>query len=416
MGMTLVEKILSEKAGKRVRPGEIIIVDVDWVLMQDGTGPLAVDQIQSIGKGVKNPSNVIVFIDHASPAPRKELANDHIKLREFAENYGVVISDVGEGISHQVMAEKYISPGEILVGADSHTCTGGALTAFSAGMGSTDVAVASATGKTWFRVPESFKIIAKGDLPKGVFAKDVILYLIGLITADGATYKALEFTGEFFENMEIEDRLTISNMAVEAGAKVGLFPANDKTRKYLELHRKEIKFKEIYPDNDAEYEKTIEINLSDLRPVVSQPHTVDNTTFVDELKDIKINQAFIGTCTNGRITDLRIVAKILKGNKIAKGVRCLISPASRKVYQQAVREGLIDIFLDSGAVVLPPGCAACVGIHQGVLGNDEVCISTANRNFKGRMGNPHSFIYLASPATAAYSALTGKISDVREIL
>jgi len=416
MGMTLVEKILSEKAGKRVRSGEIIIVDVDWVLMQDGTGPLAVDQIQSIGKGVKNPSNVIVFIDHASPAPRKELANDHIKLREFAENYGVVISDVGEGISHQIMAEKYISPGEILVGADSHTCTGGALTAFSTGMGSTDVAVASATGKTWFRVPESFKIIAKGDLPKGVFAKDVILYLIGLITADGATYKALEFTGEFFENMEIEDRLTISNMAVEAGAKVGLFPANDKTRKYLELHRKEIKFKEIYPDNDAEYEKTIEINLSDLRPVVSQPHTVDNTTFVDELKDIKINQAFIGTCTNGRITDLRIVAKILKGNKIAKGVRCLISPASRKVYQQAVREGLIDIFLDSGAMVLPPGCAACVGIHQGVLGNDEVCISTANRNFKGRMGNPHSFIYLASPATAAYSALTGKISDVREIL
>ncbi len=416
MGLTLAEKILSEHTGREVRAGETVVTEVDWILMQDGTGPLAVAQLEKLNmvKAAK-PDNVVIFLDHASPSPRKELSNDHNKLRDFAKKTGVKISEIGEGISHQIMSEKYINPGDILIGSDSHTCTGGALTVFATGMGSTDVGIGIATGKTWFRVPETFKIIAKGDkLPTGVFSKDIILYLIGMITADGATYKALEFNGDFFENLEVYNRLTISNMAVEAGAKVGLFPSNYRTKEYLKEAGREDEFKEILPDNDAEYEKVIEIDIENLRPVISKPHTVDNTVFVDEIEETLLNQVFIGTCTNGRIEDLRIAAEILKGNKVDKRVRCLVAPASVSVYKKAISEGLIDIFIDAGCVILPPGCAACVGVHQGILGDGEKCLSTANRNFKGRMGNPNSFIYLSSPATAAYSALTGKISDVRE--
>ncbi len=417
MGLTLAEKILSKHSNKEVHSGETVISEVDWVLMQDGTGPLAVKQLEKLNmvKAAK-PENVILFLDHASPSPKKELSNDHNILRNFAEKTGVKISEIGQGISHQVMSEKYINPGEVLIGSDSHTCTGGALTVFATGMGSTDVGIGIATGKTWFRIPESYNIISKGlNLPNGVYTKDIILYLIGKITADGATYKALEFSGDFFENLEVYNRLTISNMAVEAGAKVGLFPSNEKTKDYLKQYNREDKYIELYPDKDAEYEKTIEINIEELRPVISKPHTVDNTLFVDEIEETLLDQVFIGTCTNGRIEDLRIAANILKGNKINKKLRCLIAPASVDIYKQAIKEGLIDTFIDSGCVILPPGCAACVGVHQGILGDGEKCLSTANRNFKGRMGNPNSFIYLSSPATAAYSAITGKISDVREL-
>ncbi len=420
MGLTLAEKILSNHTGKEVKKGEIVISKVDWILMQDGTGPLAVKQLEKLNM-VKayNPDHVIIFLDHASPSPKKELSNDHKTLRQFAEKTGAKIVDIGGGISHQIMAENYINPGDILIGSDSHTCTGGGLSVFATGMGSTDVGIAIATGKTWFRVPESFKIVVKGKkFPKGVYAKDFILHLIGKISADGATYKALEFNGDFFNKMELYDRLTISNMAVEAGAKVGLFPSDKMTKKYLKQHKRN-KFIPLVPDSDAIYEKTIEINIDELKPVISKPHTVDNTVFIDEienLEDIKINQVFIGTCTNGRIEDLKIAANILKNNFIAKGVRCLVAPASPDVYKQAIKEGLINVFIEAGCVILPPGCAACVGVHQGILANDEICLSTQNRNFKGRMGNPDSFIYLSSPATAAYSAITGKISDVRKIL
>lgn len=418
MGLTLAEKIISEHVGKEVRANEIAVTDVDWVLMQDGTGPLAVRQLEKLDMvQAKNPDHVVLFLDHAAPSPKKELSNDHNTLRDFAQKTGAKVVDVGQGISHQIMAEKHINPGDILVGSDSHTCTGGGLCVFATGMGSTDVAIAIATGKTWFRVPESFKITAKGDkFPKGVYAKDLILHLIGKISADGATYKALEFNGAFFDNMDAYDRLTISNMAVEAGAKVGLFPSDKNTLKYLKKHNRDNQFKEIQADDDAEYERTVEIDLNEMRPVISKPHTVDNTVFIDELEETKIHQVFIGTCTNGRIEDLRIAADIMKGNRIAKGLRCLISPASPDVYKQALKEGLITVFVEAGCVILPVGCGACVGVHQGILANDEVCLASQNRNFKGRMGNPDSFIYLSSPATAAYSALTGKISDIREIL
>ncbi len=413
MGFTLSEKILSEHAGKELKSGEIAVCRVDWVLMQDGTGPLAVKQLEKLNM-IKafQPNNVIIFLDHASPSPKKELSNDHNILRNFANKTGVKISEIGEGISHQIMVEQYINPGEVLVGSDSHTCTGGALSVFATGMGSTDVAIAIATGKTWFRVPETYKIIGKGKkFPKNVYAKDFMLALIGRITADGANYKALEFGGEFFDQLDVSDRITISNMAVEAGAKVGLFPSNKKTKEFLKLNHRENKYTEILPDKDAVYEKVIEINIEELRPVIARPHTVDNIKFIDEIGEVKIDQVFLGTCTNGRIEDLRVAANILKGQKVAKGVRCLVSPASKSIFKQALKEGLIDIFLEANCVILPPGCAACVGVHQGILGDKEVCLSTQNRNFKGRMGNPDSEIYLSSPAIAACSAIAGKITD-----
>lgn len=418
MALTLAEKILSNKTGKPVKAGEIIICEVDWVLMQDGTGPLAIRQLEKLDmvQAVK-PEHVVLFLDHASPSPRKELSNDHLIMREFARKTGVKVSDIGEGISHQIMAEKYINPGEVLVGSDSHTCTGGGLCVFATGMGSTDVAIAAAIGRTWFRVPETIKIMGQGKkYPKGVYAKDIILYLIGKITADGATYKSLEFGGEFFDHMDVYDRLTISNMAVEAGAKVGLFPSDKQTQAYLKANRSSFSYTDIQPDKDAVYENTVEIRIEELKPVISRPHTVDNTCFIDELGEVKLNQVFIGTCTNGRIEDLRIAASILKGKKVTRSLRCLVCPASSDIFLQAEKEGLIRIFLEAGCVIMPPGCGACVGVHQGILADGEKCLATQNRNFKGRMGNPNSEIYLSSSAVAAYSAVTGRISDVREIL
>ena len=351
-----------------------------------------------------------MFIDHASPSPRKELSNTHMVLREFAKEYGAVLSETGTGVCHQRLVEDYVNPGEVLVGADSHTCTSGALGAFATGMGSTDIAVAMALGKTWLKVPSAYKVVVNGKFREGVCAKDLMLHFIGMIGADGATYKALEFTGETIENMTMSERFTLANMAVEAGAKCGLFIADNKTKAFLKERGREDKYRQILPDADAEYEKVIEINAEDVPHTVSCPHTVDNTRPVEELKDIKVNQVYVGTCTNGRIEDLRIVAEILKGKKVNEGVRMLICPASRDVYKQALKEGLIDIFVDSGVSILPPGCGPCVGVHAGILGDGEVCLATQNRNFQGRMGNTKGFIYLASPYVAAYTALRGYIS------
>lgn len=417
MGQTIAEKILSQHAGKNVTPGELIISNIDVVMVQDGTGPLAVNEFKKLNKTkLFNPERTILFIDHAAPSPRKELSNSHNVLRNFAKEYGAKLSEVGEGVCHQRLIEAYVNPGEVLLGADSHTCTSGALGAFATGVGSTDIAVVMALGKTWLKVPSTYKIIVEGEFPKGVYAKDLILHLIGLIGADGATYKALEFTGSGVKNMTMADRFTISNMAVEAGAKAGLFETDEKTLEYLKQHGRADKFKEIKADKDAKYERIITINLNDLKPTVSCPHTVDNTKTIEDMDKIEVNQVYIGTCTNGRIEDLRIAAEILKGKKVKEGVRLLVAPASRKVFLEALQEGLISTFVESGAAVVTSGCGACVGVHAGILGDGEVCLATQNRNFKGRMGNTEGFIYLASPATAAYSAIKGYIADVREVL
>lgn len=417
MDKTISEKIISEHAGREVYAGDIAVVDVDVVMAQDGTGPLTVSQLKKMGfEKVKNPSKSIFFIDHAAPSPRKELSNSHVVLRQYAENAGMVLSDVGKGVCHQILVEDFASPGDIVIGADSHTCTSGALAAFATGMGSTDIAIGFALAKTWLMVPQTVKVNFNEIPPEGVYSKDLIIYLIGKITAEGATYKSLEFNGSFAKKMTMEDRFTISNMAVEAGAKAGIFESDETTKKFLASQGRLSDYKEITADKNAHYEQIIDIDCSKIEPMVSMPHTVDNVCAVSSLEKIKINQILIGTCTNGRLSDLRIAAVILKDKKINKNVRLIIVPASKKVYLEALREGVIETLIESGAVVQSPGCGPCVGVHQGILGDGEVCLSTQNRNFKGRMGNPDSYIYLSSPATAAYSALKGYIADAREIL
>ncbi len=417
MGMTIAEKIISEHAGKNVKPDYIVVANVDVAMVQDGTGPLSVQELQKMDMEKSfDPKNTILFIDHAAPSPRKELSNAHKILRDFSKKTGAYLSDVGEGVCHQRLVESWVKPGNLVVGADSHTCTSGALGAFATGMGSTDVALAFALGKVWLKVPKTMRFVISGKFKKGVYAKDLILYIIGMITADGATYRAMEFAGETVENMTMEERFTLTNMAVEAGAKTGLIATDEKTREHLRLHGREQDFREIYPDPDAEYEKIFEIDASQIEPQVSFPHTVDNTRNMADAKGVKIQQAYIGTCTNGRISDLRIAADILKGKKVAEDVRLIVVPASRTVYLQALAEGLIDTFVRAGGAVLAPGCGPCVGVHEGILEDGAAVISTQNRNFQGRMGNPKGFIYLASPATVAASALKGEIADPREFL
>ncbi|MDO8577648.1 MAG: 3-isopropylmalate dehydratase large subunit [Dehalococcoidales bacterium] len=416
MGQTLAEKILSAKSDTQAKAGHIVVAKVDLVFVQDSTGPLTVRQFKETGLPVHNPKRTILFIDHSAPSPQKELSNDHIFLRKFSEETGVVLSEVGEGVCHQIDAEQWANPGDVIVGADSHTVTAGALGAFATGMGSTDIAAAMALGKTWLRVPESFKVLVTQRFPKGVYSKDLILHLIGKIGADGATYKALEFTGDTIDSMSMSSRLTIANMAVEAGAKVGLFPSDSMTLNYLREQGRGEKYISLQPDTDAVYEETFKIDASKLEPTVSKPHTVDNTALASELKGVKIDQVFIGTCTNGRLEDIAVAAGILKGKKRHKNTRLVVAPASKKVYLDAMAKGYIAALVEAGAAVVPPGCAACLGVHMGVLGDGEACLSTANRNFKGRMGNPEAFIYLASPATAAATAIRGEITDPREYI
>jgi 3-isopropylmalate/(R)-2-methylmalate dehydratase large subunit len=417
MGQTIAEKILSEHAGCEVHPGEIHIVAVDVALVQDGTGPLAVRQLESLGMvRAAHPERTVLFLDHAAPSPRKELSNDHVTLRRFAEKTGAHLSEVGDGVCHQVINEDYVNPGDVLIGADSHTCTGGALGAFATGMGSTDVAIGIALGKTWMMIPHTFRVQVTGALPKGVYSKDLILHLIGTIGADGATYKALEFGGPAIDSMTMSERLTLSNMAVEAGAKAGLIAADAVTKEFLETRGRLGKYREIAPDPDAHYERVIDIDASRLVPTVSFPHTVDNTRTIDEAKGVKIDQVVIGTCTNGRLHDLEVAASILARGKRHPRTRLIVIPASRGVYLDALEAGYIKTFVEAGAAVVNPGCGPCVGVHQGVLADGERCLSTQNRNFHGRMGNPKGEIYLGSPAVAAATALRGEIADPREYL
>ena len=417
MAKTLAEKILTQKSAGDVCAGDIVISRVDLVFVQDTTGPLTVRQFQA-GKFKKlaSPQKTALFFDHAAPSPNRQLSNDHQLLRKFAQDMGCLKYDVGSGVCHQIVAEALAKPGDVVIGADSHTVTAGALGAFATGMGSSDVAVVFALGKTWLRVPESIKINLKGKFGTGVGAKDLVLHLIGSIGADGATYKALEFAGDGLANLTMSDRFTMANMAVEAGAKVGLFPSDNITQEYLKAQGREKDFQPLAADKDAVYEKTINIDLGTIEPMVAKPHQVDNVAKARELKGTKIQQVFIGTCTNGRLEDLAIAAAILKGKKRHPDTRLIVAPASPKVLLEAIAAGYIRTLLEAGAVILPPGCGACLGLHQGVLADGEACLSTANRNFKGRMGNPEAFIYLGSPAMAAASAIKGEISDPREVL
>jgi 3-isopropylmalate/(R)-2-methylmalate dehydratase large subunit len=345
-----------------------------------------------------------------------ELSNDHAFLRDFAQKAGIRVSDVGLGISHQVVAESYVRPGDVVIGADSHTCTGGALGAFATGVGSTDAGVAIALGKIWLRVPETIRVVVEGKLPVGVYGKDIILHLIGKIGAAGGTYKALEFCGDTIEDLEMAGRLTIANMSVEAGAKVGLFPSDEITRGWLGRMGRPQEFKRMTSDPGAIYEDTVRINARDLKPTIACPHQVDNTRTIDEIGEVKVDQVFLGTSCNGRLEDLHIAARILKGKTIHPQTRMIVTPGSRLVYREALRDGTVEGFVESGALITSPGCGGCVGLHEGVLGDGEVCLATQPRNFKGRMGSPKSFIYLGSPAVAGATAIEGKIADPRKYL
>ena len=417
MGMTQAEKILSEHAWKEIRAGEIAVIRVDLAYAQDGTGPLAVRKLQEMGfSKVFNPQRTIFFFDHASPSPRFELSNDHAFLRAFADETGIQVSEIGQGISHQVVAEKWVRPGDVVIGADSHTCTGGALGAFATGVGSTDAAVAIALGKVWLRVPETIRVVVEGKLPVGVFGKDIILHLIGKIGAAGATYKALEFVGDTIESLDMAGRMTIGNMAVEAGAKVGLFASDEITQGWLNRMGRGKEFRKLTSEPDATYERTVPISARELKPTIACPHQVDNTKTIDQLGEVRVHQVYLGTSCNGRLEDLHIAAQILKGKKVHAGTRMIVTPGSHVVYKEALKDGTMETFVEAGAVITSPGCGGCVGLHEGVLGDGEVCLATQPRNFQGRMGSPKSFIYLGSPAVAAATAIEGKIADPRKYL
>jgi 3-isopropylmalate/(R)-2-methylmalate dehydratase large subunit len=409
---TMAEKIFSEKSGKSVHAGEIVIACIDKIALQDGTAPLAIKRIIELNKKIKAANSTHFFVDHAAPSPRRELSNDQKMIREFAERINANFNPAGEGIIHQLMVEKCVNPGELIVGADSHTCTYGALGAFATGMGSTDIAIAIVLGKNWFRVPETFRINVEGEFPDGVYPKDLILKIIGELGVDGANYKALEFHGSAIDAMPIDGRLTIANMAIECGAKAGLFKSDEMTGKYLAERGRKNKFREIKADEHAEYEREIYLDVSAMEPVVAKPHNVDNIAEISDVVGVPVDQVFIGTCTNGRLSDIEIAAKILKGRKVKS--RLIVAPASREIYLKAIDAGYLKTIVEAGGLIAPPGCACCVGIHMGVLADGEVCLSTANRNFKGRMGNPNAEIYLASPATAAASAVKGEMADPRE--
>lgn len=417
MGKTIAEKILSLASGKDAYAGDIVVAKIDAAMIHDGTGLLTIEALKEMGRfEVWDPSKVAVVLDHVAPSSNENFAKVHKILREFARKHGVRLYDVGSGICHQLMVESGLArPGALIVGTDSHTCTYGALGAFSTGIGSTEMAAVFISGKLWFKVPETIKIEINGSLPPMVTPKDVILRVIGTLGADGATYKAVEFTGQAVKGMSIDGRLTLCNMAVEMGAKAGIIEPDEKTMAFLSSLGASACV-DMKSDEDAEYSGKIEIDVSDLEPMVACPHSVDNVRPVKDVEGVEVDQVFLGSCTNGRIEDLRLAAEILRGKKIKDGVRMIVIPASRSIYLQALSEGLIDIFVRAGCVVCSPGCGPCAGAHQGILAPGEVCLSTSNRNFKGRMGSNDAEIYLASPAVAAVTALEGRITDPRVLL
>lgn len=419
MGMTMTQKILAAHAGlEKVQAGQLIEADLDLVLANDITGPVAIHEVEKLNKKTVFDKDKIALVpDHFTP--NKDIKSaEHCKcLREYAKDHDITnYFEIGEmGIEHALLPEKgLIVAGETCIGADSHTCTYGALGAFSTGVGSTDMGAGMITGKAWFKVPGAIQFNLTGKPSRWVSGKDVILYIIGMIGVDGALYKSMEFTGDGIANLTMDDRFTIANMAIEAGAKNGIFPVDELTISYMKEHSKK-KYTIYEPDPDAEYEKTITIDLASLEPTVAFPHLPENTKAVSQAKDIAIDQVVIGSCTNGRIGDLRCAAEILKGRHVAKGMRAIIFPATQAIYLKAIEEGLIETFIRAGAIVSTPTCGPCLGGHMGVLAKGERAVSTTNRNFVGRMGHVESEIYLASPAVAAASAITGKISQPSEL-
>ena len=418
MAMTMAEKILAKAAGKKEsEAGEIVMANIDVAMTHDLTGPMSVESFEKIGvDDVWDPEKIVVVFDHQVPADSIEAAQNHIDMRKFVEEQGINnFYDVREGVCHQVLPEMgHIVPGEVVVGTDSHTCTHGALGAFSTGIGSTDMAMVFATGKLWFKVPETIKFNVTGNLAEKVYAKDVVLNIIGKIGADGATYKACEFGGETTQNLSVSDRMVLCNMAIEMGGKTGLVEPDQKTFDYLK-GRTTKSYEVMKTDEDADSLEIMDIDVNDLEPQIACPHHVDNVKPVSEVEGTHIDQVFLGSCTNGRLSDLRTAAKILKGKRVSDSIRMLVIPASREVYTKAMDEGLLRTFVDAGALVCNPCCGPCLGGHVGLVGPGEVSLSTSNRNFKGRQGSSDAEVYLSSAAVAAASAITGKISDPRDL-
>lgn len=419
MGMTMTQKILAAHAGlNKVVAGQLIEVDVDLVLGNDITAPVAIKEMEKLNKkGIFDKDKIALVPDHFTPNKDIKSAVNCQCMRDFAMKHDITnYFEIGEmGIEHALLPEKgLVVAGDVVIGADSHTCTYGALGAFSTGVGSTDMAAGMATGKAWFKVPSALKFVLKGKPAKWVSGKDIILHIIGMIGVDGARYQSMEFTGEGVAHLGMDDRFTIANMAIEAGAKNGIFPVDDIAIQYMKEHSS--KPYTIYEaDKNADYEGIYEIELDKIRPTVAFPHLPVNTRTIDEVGDIKIDQVVIGSCTNGRLEDLRTAARVLEGRKAAKGVRVIIFPATQHIYLQALEEGLITTFIKAGAVVSTPTCGPCLGGHMGVLAAGERAVSTTNRNFVGRMGHAESEVYLASPAVAAASAVTGRISGPEEL-
>jgi 3-isopropylmalate/(R)-2-methylmalate dehydratase large subunit len=417
--MNIVEKILARASGREeVSPGEIVEANIDVAMIHDLTGPLTIESFRKIGaKKVWNGQRIVAILDHIVPASSVKSAELHKVVRKFVEEQKIDnFYDVGQGgVCHQVMPERgFVRPGELIVGADSHTCTYGAFGAFATGIGSTEMAAVFVTGNLWFRVPQVIKVNVTGRFQRFVTPKDLILYIIGLIKADGAIYNGIEFAGSTIRNIDIDGRMVLCNMAVEMGAKTGIIEPDETTIDYVKKRTRE-PFSPLRSDLDAGYKKILDVDVTDLEPQVSCPHSVDNVKQISELGEVEIDQAFIGSCTNGRLQDLRVGANLLKGRKVRKEVRLLVTPASQEVYAEALQESLIKIFLEAGAIVCNPTCGPCLGGHLGLLAPGETCISSSNRNFVGRMGSPEARVYLASPATVAASAVTGKITDPRQL-
>jgi len=411
--MNITEKILARASQKsEVNPGELITVDVDLAMSHDGTSPPTIKTFNKIAETVWNNEKIVIVFDHNLPANNIGSAEFQKVTRKFAKEQGIKnIYTHGEGICHQVLPEKgHVKPGEVIVGADSHTCTYGAFGTFATGVGSTDMAMIFATGQTWFMVPESYKLIINGDLQPYTTAKDVILHIIGKIGSYGATYKALEFHGQTINSMDVSGRMTMCNMAVEMGAKNGIMEPNKLTIKYLKK-RIGSTFPIVTSDEDSQYEKELSFDVEDMEPQVACPHNVDNVKNISKVEGVPIDQAFIGSCTNGRLEDLRIAAQLLDGRQIHQDTRLIVIPASAEIYLKALKEGIIDTFISAGAIVCNPGCGPCLGAHMGVIGSGETAIATTNRNFLGRMGDPDSEVYLANPAVVASSAVEGIIKN-----
>jgi 3-isopropylmalate/(R)-2-methylmalate dehydratase large subunit len=416
MGQTLAEKIFSSHCGKTVQAGDFILANLDLVMAHDTTCAWALEPFYQIATRVFDPRKIFIPFDHAFPSPSVAMSKLQAEIRKFAEEQGIPITV--DGVCHQVMSERLINPGNLILGADSHSPTGGGVGALTIGVGSTDAAIAMATGKAWFRVPQTIRVNITGKLPHGCYSKDVVLTVAKEMGPDGANYRVIEYGGETVERFNVPARLTLTNMSAEMGAKAAIVAPDQWTRDYLKENDRLIEFEELRSDDDAHFEKVLHFEVSKLKPMIACPPDIDNDVPVEDVQAerVRVDQVFIGSCTNCRIEDLEVVYQMWKGKRLQEGLRTIVTPASRKVYLQALQRGYIEEFVRLGAVVSSPGCGPCLGRAGGVLYDDEVCVSTSNRNFEGRMGSPKAKIYLASPATAAASALTGYITDPRGFL